>query len=411
MNKLKKLATIAASVAMATSLFTGCSYDATSLANAFSKTQKATSSESKTEINLKFSAENLSAEEQNSVNKVIPMINNASIVMNSKMNQNESATAAKAQIDMSAKFGDMPLDLGVWVDSSSENDKLSFKEIIKLPAIAQSEMNGKQYVVLDSSKMNGASGMDFSKLTQTSEDMQKKLSELIAKSMVSFDPNFTFITNKGSQYMNLPDGNKPVHLYQVTLNDKNFKSLVKYTSNNLVNNADARDFLKDYMIAMTKVSNLKEEDSAAAEAEINKSFSDFEKGLPEFTKQMNKVLDSFDKVTIIGDRGIVINYAVDENGYVVSENGYMDLVFDAPNFISTVQSLSGSKGASAANTLTGVYKLGIDFNSTIYNINKDVEIKFPEITDENSIQYEDLFKQGTKSTQAKIIKNELAKVK
>lgn len=410
MNNLKKMAAMAASVVMATSLFTGCSYNAKSLADAFGKTQKATSSESKTEIKLKFSAENLSTEEQESVNKVIPMINDASIVMNTKMNQNESGTAAKAQVNMSAKFGDMPLDLGMWIDSSSENNKVSFKEIIKMPAAAASEMNGKQYIVLDSSKMNGANGMnmDFSKFTQTSQDMQKKLSELVIKNMASFDPNFTLVTNKGSQYMNLPDGNKPVHLYQVKLNDKNFKDLVKYTSNNLINNADARNFLKDYMIAMTKAANLKEEEATATETEINKSFSDFEKGLPEFTKQMNRVLNSFDNVTLIGNRGIVINYAVDDNGYIVSESGYMDLVFDAPHFIAAVQSLSGTNTPSK---LTGVYKLGIDFNSTTYNINKNVEIKFPEVNSGNSIQYEDLMKQDVKETAAKLSKTELAKVK
>lgn len=396
MKNLKKLVTMAASLVMVTSLFTGCSYEAKSLSDAFTNTQKATSLECKTELGLRFSAENLSPEEQESVNKVIPMLNNAKITMNSKMNQNKQATAAKVQVDMSMKFGDMPLDMGVWVDSSTENGKAAFKEIIKMPAIAAAEMNGKQYIVLDSSKMSEANGMDmdFSKLTQTSQDMQKKLSELVIKNMATFNPNFKLVTDKGSEYMNLPGGSKLVHLYQVKLNDTNFKDLIKYTSNSFINNADAKSFLKDYMVTMIKASNLKEEESNSAQAEIDKAFSEFEKGLPEFTTKMNKVLNSFDEVTLLGDKGIVINYAVDNNGYIVNENGNIDLVFDAPKLTSVVQGLSGT---STPNKLTGVYKLGIDFNTNTYNINKNVVVTFPEITNENSIQYQDLINKEVKA--------------
>jgi hypothetical protein len=293
------------------------------------------------------------------------------------------------------KFGDMPLDVGVWVDSSTENGNIAFKEIIKMPAMASSEMNGKQYIVLDSSKMSGANGMgmDFSKLTQSSQDMQKKLSELVIKNMATFDPGFELVTKKGSEYMNLPGGSKAVRFYEVKLDDKNFKDLVKYTSNNFVNNADAKSFLKDYMVTMIKASNLKEEEATAAQAEIDKSFSEFEKGLPEFTTKMNKVLDSFDGVTLVGDKGIVIDYGIDDNGYIVSEKGNIDLVFDAPKFTSVVQSLSGT---STPSKLTGVYKLGIDFNTEIFNINKSVVVNFPEVTSENSIQYQDLINQQTK---------------
>lgn len=392
MKNLKKLVTIAASLVMVTSLFTGCNYDTKKLADAFSKTNKATSSEAKTEIGLRFSGENLSAEEQEAMNKVIPMINNSKLTMNTKMNQNESATAAKVQADMSMKFADMSLDMGVWVDSNTSDGKVAFKEIVKMPSIAASEMNGKQYIVLDSTKMNDVNGMnlDFSKFTQTSEDMQKKLSELVVKNMASFDPKFTLVTNKGSQYMDLPGGEKPVQLYQVRLNDKNLKDLIKYTSNNFINNADAKNFLKDYSIAMMKASNLKEDEVVSAQAEIDKSFADFEKGLPEFSTKMNNVLNTFDNVTLVGDKGIVIDYAVDKNGYIVSQKGNIDLVFDAPKFTAAVQSLSGT--STTPSKLTGIYKLGIDFNTTTYNINENVEVKFPEITSENSIQYEDLMK-------------------
>ncbi|NMM61596.1 hypothetical protein HBE96_02575 [Clostridium sp. P21] len=392
MKSLKKLVTLAISMTMVSSIFTGCSYEGKSLSDAFTKTQKATSSEFKTQIGLRFNAENLSAEEQQEIGKAIPMINASKLTMNGKMNQSNNGKSGKMQADMAVQVGNMPINMGLWIDTNTANDKVDFKEILKMPDAQSSKMNGKQYIVLDSSNINenGAVGADLAK---TSQDMQKKLSELTIKSMASFDPKFKLITDEGTQYWNLADGARNVHVYEIKLNDKNFKDLIKYTSNSIVNSKETKDFLKDYLTTVTKVSADKGQ-AATTQAEIDKSFSDFEKGLPQFTTNMNKVLNAFDGVTLVGDKGIVIDYAVDSNGYIVGEKGNIDLVFDSPKFMSVVQDLSNTKNNNAANKLTGIYKLGIDFNTSIFNINKNVEIKFPEINSQNSIRYEDLISQN-----------------
>lgn len=390
MKSLKKLVLIGAVVAMSTSLFTGCSYEGKALSDAFSKTQKITSSETKTEMGLRFTAENLSAEEQKEVSKVIPMINSSKMTINTKVNQNEDGKVAKMQADVAMQLGTMPLDMGIWADVNMANGKDEFKEIIKVPAAQAQKMSGKQYVILDSSKMGKTNGTNVD-LSKASEDMQKKFSQMILGSMASFDPGFKIVTDTGYTYMNLPDGRKLVHTFEVKLDDKKFKDLIKYTSNNLINNKEAKGLLKDYLTTVTKISVASEEEAKANQAGIDKAFSDFDKGLPEFTSQMNKVLNSFDGVTLIGDKGIVIDYAIDSNGYVVNEKGNIDLVFDSAKFIPVVQSLSGT---STSNKLTGVYKLGIDFNTSTFNINKNVEIKFPEVNSENSIQFQDLISES-----------------
>lgn len=391
MKSLKKLVVLAISMTMVSSIFTGCSYEGKSISDAYTKTQKASSSEFKTQIGLRFSGENLSTEEQQEMGKVIPMINGSKLTVNGKMNQSNNGKSGKMQADMLLQVGNVPMNMGLWVDANTENDKVNFKEILKVPDIQSSKMNGKQYIVLDSSNMNknGTMSTDVAKVSQ---DMQKKFSEMIVKNMTSFDPKFKLITDEGNQYWDLVDGARNVHVYEVKLNDKNFKDLIKYTSNSLVNSKDAKDFLKDYLTTVVKVSSDKQQ-ASVSQADIDKAFSDFEKGLPQFTTNMNKVLNAFDGVTLVGDKGIVIDFAVDSNGYVVGQKGNIDLVFDAPKFISTVESLSNAKNNNTANKLTGVYKLGIDFNTNTFNINKNVEIKFPEINNQNSIQYEELLSQ------------------
>lgn len=117
-------------------------------------------------------------------------------------------------------------------------------------------------------------------------------------------------------------------------------------------------------------------------------------------RRHEKLAASFDEVPLIGDKGIVIDYAVDNDGYIVNEKGNIDLVFDAPKFIAAVQ---GLRGTNEPNQLTGVYKLGIDFNTNTFNINKDVEVNLPEVNSENSIPLEELTGQNKLVGQAKAI--------
>lgn len=394
MRNLKKLAAIGMAMAMTMSFFTGCSYEGKTLADALSK--KVTSSEFKTEIGLRFTADNLSAEEKEGVTQIIPMINGSKLTMTGKVNESSDGKTGKLQSDVTVKSGSMPMDMNmsIWADTNLENDKTVVKEIIKVPSMLEQQMNGKQYLVLDSKTMQGDStSVDFDKISTVSEDMQKKLSAVVTNSIMNFNPGFKFVTDRGYKNIKVPEGTKQVHVFQVKLDDKGFKQLVKYASSNLVNNKDARDFLKDYIITVMQFSNLNPEELKTSLAEVEKSFADFEKGLPEFNKQMNKTLSAFDAVPLVGAKGIVIEYAIDRAGYIVNEKGNIDLVFDSAKFIPVVQNLNGTSTTAEPNKLTGVYNLGIDFDTTNFNINKNVEIKLPEVNEQNSIKFEDLMKE------------------
>lgn len=393
MKSLKKLTAIGMAMAMTISFFTGCSYEGQKLADALSK--KVTSSEFKTEIGLRFAAENLSAEEKEGMTQVIPMLNNSKFIMSGKANQSSDGKTGKLQADMSIQSGSMPINMSIWADTSLQNGKPVVKEIIKLPTVLQQQMNGKQYLVLDTASMqkDSSTSADFDKISTVSEDMQKKLSKIVNNTILNFNPGFRVVTDRGYKNIKVPEGTKEVHVFEVKLDDKSFKQLVKYASNNLVNNKDARDFLKDYMMTVMQFSNLKPEELKASQAELEKSFTNFEKGLPEFNKQMTKTLNAFDGITLVGDKGIVIDYAIDRAGDIVNEKGNIDLVFDAAKFIPIVQNLNGTSTTTEPNKLTGIYKLGIDFDTTTFNINKKAEITLPEVNESNSIKYEDLMKQ------------------
>lgn len=393
MKKLKKLTAIGMAMAMTMSFFTGCSTEGATLANAFSK--KVTSEEFKTEISLRLTAENLSSQEKEASAKVIPMINNSKFTMSGKINQSSDGKAGKLQADVAVQSGNMPINMSVWADTNLKDGTPEVKEIIKVPSMLEQQMNGKQYLVLDTASMqkDSSTSVNFDKLSKVSEDMQQKLSTVVAKNILNIDPGFKLVTDKGTKSMVLPDGEKDVHVYEVKLNDTNFKKLVKSASTSFVNNKETREFLKDYLITVMQASNLKSEDAKTSQAEIEKAFADFENGLPQFNTKMKNVLDSFDAVPLVGNNGIVIDYAIDSNGDIVNEQGSINLVFDSAKFIPVVERLSGTSNTASQNKLTGIYNLGIDFNTSSFNINKNVEITLPEVNDQNSIKFEDLMKE------------------
>lgn len=396
MKNIKKLTLLAISATLTTVLFTGCSSEEKSLSEIFTKNQNITSSEFKTDLGIRFTADNLSDVEKQGANEIIPMLNGAKITLQGKANISEDGNAMKMQANIGAKVGDKPFTSEMWLDINEANGKNQFKEVIKLPAEAAKEMGGKEYFVIDSSKMADDTNVN-PEIAKLSTEMQKKFSKLMESSMSNFNPAFNLVSSTGYTFIDTPQGRKLVRTFEVNLNDKKFKDLIKYTSNDLVNNKDARNLLKEYVTTVTKISAKNDAEAKASESEIDKAFSEFDSKLPEFTKNMNKILNTFDNVPIIGDKGITITYAVDENGYIINEKGNIDLVFDAPKFMSAVQQLGGS---NEANKLTGVYKLGIDFNSYVFNINSNIQIQLPEVNSENSIQADSLAKTANQTVAA-----------
>lgn len=389
MKNLKKLIAIGVSMVMATSLFTGCSYQSKALSDALENNKKITSAEFKSDFGFRLSGENLSDEEKQTMDSITPTLNNLKISMNGKLNQSDNATKQKMQANLTIKADSISVDTGVWLDGNMSGDDMKIKEVVQIPSFLSKQLGDKQYIVLDTSKLESDSslGADFTEVTKANKDFYVKLSDILSKNMSAIDAS-NLVTDKGTSSITLPDGSKTVHTYEVKIDDKHFKDLLKTSSTTLVNNPEFKSLMKDYIITLMKAAGSKE-NSQTVQAEIDKVVSDYDNNYSQVSDGLNKVFSAFDSVPIVGDNGIVIDYAVDTNGYIVNEKGSMDFVFDSAKVTSALESLTG-KGLT--NSLTGVYKLGFDFNADTYNINKEVSITLPELTDDNSIQYLDLLK-------------------
>ena len=100
-------------------------------------------------------------------------------------------------------------------------------------------------------------------------------------------------------------------------------------------------------------------------------------------------MDSIENLKILGDNGIKIRYTVNDDGYIINEKGNAEFVIDLPSIIK----LAGSSAAvSSPSDPTGIYTIGISFNTDMTNINEKVDIVLPIVNSTNSFNYTDILK-------------------
>jgi hypothetical protein len=395
MKKTKKLVALSVGLIMTASLFTGCSTDGLVLMNAFGKSQSINSMQSKTDISVKVSGSKMSEQEELMMSSMLPMINGTKVSVLTKTNQNKDKTIAKMQGDISVQVPQMtnPINMSLWVDVDTTKEKPVINEMFTIPKLLAAqlpkELQGKEYMVMNLSDMTSTPGMgqpDFKKLMSFSKEFQPKLLDFVAKYAKQFNPNKSYIKHVGSQSFFQNDKMQSAETYELKLTDKSFKDLMHYTLNNIAENKDAMSFVKEYMLAVSSFYPVTEAEDKAIQDEMNKALDNLTTELPKQILVLNKALDSIENLKILGDNGITINYTINSDGYIINEKGSAEFVVDLPS----IMKLTGS--TSSPSDPTGIYTIGINFNTYITNINKDVNIVMPKVNSTNSFNYFDMMK-------------------
>ncbi|MGE5629324.1 MAG: hypothetical protein ACM3X7_14645 [Solirubrobacterales bacterium] len=396
MKNVKKLAAIGIGLLMTSSLFTGCSTDGAALATAIGKSQTITSMQFKSDLSIKISAENMSQQEKQVMDTAMPMINSSTFSVLAKTVSNKDNTKAKVQEDINMQLGQMPFNMGIWADVDMSNGKSSINEIVKLPdlltAQLPNEFKNKSYMVMnmdDLNKVQGAIPVDYNKLMAFSKESQSDLLYFFGKYAEQFNPGSTYVTKLGTDSITVGGQTQQVTIYQVKLTDSSLKSLMRYTVNNLGENPDAINFVRNYFTSVMSVYDSNNKETEIAKAQFNKALIQLTTDLPGAVASMNKALDVLNDVKILGDDGIVIKYAVNADGYIVNESGTAQLVLDIP----AITKAAGTKYDSG---LTGIYTISLTFNTDITNINEDIVIDMPKLNSTNSFNYTDLIKASIK---------------
>ncbi|GAA0180097.1 hypothetical protein SH2C18_28490 [Clostridium sediminicola] len=389
MGKFKKLVLLCVSALLSIGLLSGCSTDGLALYGAMNKYNAMDTCEMKSSISVNLSATNLSASESQMMQQILPMVNGSKIDVTTKSKTNKDKTSSQAKMNINLKSGNTQIpaiNADLWVNANLSDKKPVISEIIRMPQQYQQAL-GKEYLYFDFnelSELTGSNQPDFSEVMDMSLDLQKKLSDFTDKFIKQYNPDVK-INKIGGQYLTQNGKPEYVTLYELRLNDRTFKDLIRYTSNNLLQNEDAIAFAMDYMKIVLKASALPNDEIEKTIKEMEADLKNYKAELPELLKSVNDALDKLENVTLLGPNGITVKYGVNEDGYIINEAGTAEFVIDLPNIMALNKKLSTEK--TSTSMPTGVYTLRLDFNTEINNINNPVEITFPSLNSENSVSY------------------------
>jgi hypothetical protein len=212
--------------------------------------------------------------------------------------------------------------------------------------------------------------------------------------------------------------------YEVKFDDASFKKFSEAIINDVILQDKTLDLVRDYMktsmslvdfetIYQTLGEEMEEEfDQEAiveeAMAEINEGLAEISKEFPEYRKAVTQAFEAIKDLKILGEKGITSTYYVNKDGYVVEQKHAVDIELDIAelekaslgidNMDLEVEELEASISLlekdldleAYEEEVDGKIKLGINYESSIYNINKEVSVEIPEITEKNSV---DLFEE------------------
>jgi len=387
-------------VALVVSLFlvlTGCSPNQQEIFNAALNTQSAKSMQVHTTMTFQLSGSDFDPAVQQQFDQAASYINNAKLDLDVKTNGNEQKTAVQSQVDMNLALQGMNIAVPIWVDSDLTGNAPKITEVIKVPAIAKATLPpqfvNKDYMVITPGDMgNSAQGsIDMTQLMNFSKTFKTAETNFLKSYAQRFNPQVTTLDN-GIQNLQTDDGLKSARIYEITLNDAQFKDFIRYSVNNFVQDQEAMNFVKSFMdqiLGFTQVP-----DKASNLSKFDQAFADFNSNQSQFLAKFNTAMDQLKDVTILGDKGIDLQYAI-SGGYLAQESGTIDLKVDLAQINTFVNSLNGHSGTPVE--AKGTVNLTVNFKEDISNVNIPLSIQLPTVNSDNSFSNKDLMDMALKN--------------
>lgn len=349
------------------------------------------SSEKQSKVDINVDLIGLSEEDKEALKDILPLLKNISIETKTKSVTNTSI--AKSQVDMKINIAGMEMPISMWTDMDATGDKPKNTTIIEMPSIVSMympELEGKKYLVMDSLN-NGSiamTGLDSNSIANMMQSYDSILKGFLQKYLQQYNPPGDFIKALGEKDIINVDGKKArVKCYEVKITNENIKEIVNYTVENLLNNEDAIKLFKDYMLSTIEIMDESESDIVEAKESIEIMFEELKTtGMAEVIKSIADVMDVVSELKLLGDEGITIEYCIDENGYIISTKGTIQLQID----LAKISSMFGEIVNETDPQQNLIIKININFTSNTFNINENVDIEFPEVNEENSIDFMEL---------------------
>ncbi|MDQ2087118.1 copper amine oxidase N-terminal domain-containing protein [Herbivorax sp. ANBcel31] len=441
MKKVKKVLAMVTVLSLAAMSLVGCTADEIELMDSLIKTSQIASYESTSTLEVNFSGESSEEELQEMFDEAAMYLDGLKLVSNEKALSDDEMTEAKMAADYELDMGDMVAKFSVWMDADFSDENSSMKFIFDVPdmlvdSFLDAEYAGK-YIVMDYDNIFEEAGMsmDYSNLGGLGEEILEMVFDYIESSITDLDMGMEFAEKKGTEDTSRGES---ATKYEVKLDDASFKKFMEATINDVLLQERTVDFFKDYMeLSMGFVDyeqfgeELGEEldqDAFTEELmnEMDEGMKMFVENLPEYREAVTQVFETIEDVQLLGEDGITSTYYVNDEGYVVEQKHAIDIELDIAEITELLFGLDtmgmeseiaedlvmeeiyeeidedededadvevdvdADEDEDADADMDGKIKLGINYESSIYNINEEIDIEIPEVTEENSV---DLFEE------------------
>lgn len=388
MKKYKFMALVLSLVLIAATGLTGCNAtDKLELMNALEKSAKMTSWESQGRVSFTNVTFDTNIEDLLVFQFFIPLLDNMSFEIHQKVNQNSQGTKSVIQSDTKAVTSDVTEQTTVWASYDLEQQPPVIRQIMKLPdtliASLPEDLAGKQYFVIDQKDIPAEEQLnpqEYAKMMQSLNDFQSNLIELLKEHALHIDPNFVVINQLEDKVVN---GEK-LSAYQLKLDNKSLKIVLKYVLSELSENEQAKDVIKELLVALSTIS-----EGTEASQDLDMALDTLTNGDKSLKDELDLIMAALEDVTMLGSRGIEINFLINKDGYIVNQNGVFDFYMDSQEVEDAFEKIAGETGYEGKETNKFTFGLAMEFNTDISKINQEVKIDFPVITEENSFDFDD----------------------
>lgn len=391
MKKMRR-ASLLSLVLVFSLMLSACASEA-KLAGAFKKQQEITALEASTKLKFNLKATGLNEEVQLIVDEVAKVINEGEISVAQKSISNETKDVAEAKVYMKGKFADESMAMTAWVDVNLKDPKNpSMVQTIRLPKklveVLGEDFAGKEYLIYDFDELmkyqageEDENPVDMEAIMKWAVDAQPKITKFAENYGKKFNLDLDIVKSKGKKDVN---GEK-LDIFEITLNDKEFKELISYTGKSLLEDEDLKEIFEDYFTILIKAMNLPEEEKE----EVKKGLEEAKLELPELKEEFKKAMDKIKDIQLLGEKGIKIELGINNKGYIVSEKGSIDLLFDLETLMKErVITITDEDGEDEEITIPGQkgkINFTIEYDTKIKNINnKEMVIDKPKSNKKNS---------------------------
>ena len=392
---------------------TGCSKEEVSLLSAIVSAPQMTSYEyeGNAQLDLRFDIFEQEGDEYyyfrqpTSYYKMIEKaLDGAGVNVSAKYSGNKENTKGATEMLMTPYYFGGKLEnltVGVWADVDLD-DPDYLKEYIKLPEIitagaAWDYMKGRDYLTLSSKDFDmlfEESGMDIREF-MTPERIEaqvaaaEKLSDIFAENLIHIAE---LLDTDSSYILSVDKDSAGNSVYHLKITDEGLKSFIAAFAKidkdemkkivRLLLDASL-EYLKEYeydLQGLIDSRGVQPGSVSMAAAIILSQYDDlFDMVYPEFVQSINSILEKKQLFKLLGNNGITLDITVSRDGFITGADGIIDLVIDLRGF-----ALAGGERFTGTVSKTHVK---LTFQNQFTNVNKDVVVKMPNITNLNSISF------------------------